>query len=281
MGAVAAGAARQLSASSRATCSSVGPPGAPPDPAEIDVLLRELMQADEAPSVSTFIEREATRAGARVHDPPLGVSAQGGRSALVGAAAAVGEAEGGDGGDPGRRVRQRPRGRDPRRAVRSRDGRGRAGLDLRRLSGPDPGRDARDGEPDVAVRAAPAPARRDRRPPRAVRDDLLGAQPALRDRAAAARATTATRACSSTSTSSPTPCTRASPRSTSPAGWPRRTRAGRRHPVGRARAAGDRRPLGAAHDGGMGGRRVLAAPRRWRCGDRRRSCARSSTPRSR
>src|ERR1044072_2251031 len=38
----------------------VGPPGKPPDPGEIDVLLRELMQADEAPSVSTFIEREAT-----------------------------------------------------------------------------------------------------------------------------------------------------------------------------------------------------------------------------
>jgi hypothetical protein len=39
----------------------VGPPGTPPDPAEIDARLRELMQADEAPSVSTFIEREATR----------------------------------------------------------------------------------------------------------------------------------------------------------------------------------------------------------------------------
>jgi hypothetical protein len=39
---------------------TLGPPGAPPNPAEIDVLLRELMQADDAPSVSTFIEREAT-----------------------------------------------------------------------------------------------------------------------------------------------------------------------------------------------------------------------------
>ncbi|HWK25966.1 MAG TPA: iron-containing redox enzyme family protein [Solirubrobacter sp.] len=37
-----------------------GPVGEPPDPAEIDALLRELMQADDAPSVSTFIEREAT-----------------------------------------------------------------------------------------------------------------------------------------------------------------------------------------------------------------------------
>ena len=40
--------------------ASVGPPGTPPDPAELDALLRELMLADEAPSVSTFIEREAS-----------------------------------------------------------------------------------------------------------------------------------------------------------------------------------------------------------------------------
>jgi hypothetical protein len=38
----------------------IGPPGEPPDPREIDVRLRELMQADDAPSVSTFIEREAS-----------------------------------------------------------------------------------------------------------------------------------------------------------------------------------------------------------------------------
>jgi hypothetical protein len=40
----------------------IGPPGPPPDPAEVDVRLRELMNGDEAPSVSTFIEREATMA---------------------------------------------------------------------------------------------------------------------------------------------------------------------------------------------------------------------------
>jgi len=38
----------------------VGAPGEPPDPREVDAHLRELMLADEAPSVSTFIEREAT-----------------------------------------------------------------------------------------------------------------------------------------------------------------------------------------------------------------------------
>src|SRR4051812_36452082 len=38
----------------------VGDPGEPPDPREIDARLRELMHGDDAPSVSTFIEREAT-----------------------------------------------------------------------------------------------------------------------------------------------------------------------------------------------------------------------------
>src|SRR3954468_11885254 len=38
----------------------VGDPGEPPDPREVDARLRELMHGDDAPSVSTFIEREAT-----------------------------------------------------------------------------------------------------------------------------------------------------------------------------------------------------------------------------
>ncbi|MBE2315993.1 iron-containing redox enzyme family protein [Solirubrobacter sp. CPCC 204708] len=38
-----------------------GTPGEPPEPDRIDVEIRELMQSDDAPSVSTFIEREATR----------------------------------------------------------------------------------------------------------------------------------------------------------------------------------------------------------------------------
>jgi len=38
----------------------VGAPGEPPDPREVDAHLREIMLADDAPSVSTFIEREAT-----------------------------------------------------------------------------------------------------------------------------------------------------------------------------------------------------------------------------
>jgi hypothetical protein len=38
----------------------VGPPGDPPPPEEMDVVLRGLATADDAPSVSTYIEREAT-----------------------------------------------------------------------------------------------------------------------------------------------------------------------------------------------------------------------------
>ena len=54
-----------------------------------------------------------------------------------------------------------------------------------------PGRHPRHGQPDVAVRAAPPAARGDRRPPRAVRDDLLDPQPRYAARRCAGSATTA------------------------------------------------------------------------------------------
>ncbi len=38
-----------------------GDPGDPPEPGSIDVELREIMQGDDAPSVSTYVERDATR----------------------------------------------------------------------------------------------------------------------------------------------------------------------------------------------------------------------------
>jgi hypothetical protein len=38
----------------------VGEPGKPPAPTDIDILLRDMMLADDAPSVSSFIERDAT-----------------------------------------------------------------------------------------------------------------------------------------------------------------------------------------------------------------------------
>ena len=133
----------------------------------------------------------------------------------------AGRAQGGAGGDPGRRVRRRPsrsactRRCSPRRWTR-------LGLDatygayLDRL----PGVDAGDGQPDVAVRPAPAPARRARRPPRRVRDDLLDAQPPLRQRRCAGSARRRGDATSTTSTSRPTPSTSRSPPGTWPAAWP-------------------------------------------------------------
>jgi len=41
-------------------CDLIGTPGEPPEPSELDALLRELMHADDAPPVSRFIEREAS-----------------------------------------------------------------------------------------------------------------------------------------------------------------------------------------------------------------------------
>ncbi|CAA9543733.1 MAG: FIG01125890: hypothetical protein, partial [uncultured Thermoleophilia bacterium] len=132
--------------------------------------------------------RRHPRPGARVPRAPLRLPAQGGRSAHVGRAAAARRAQGGAGRDPVRRVRRRPPGPHPRPAVRRRHGRRGARQRVRRLPRPDPRRDAGDREPDVAARPAPALARRDRRPPGALRDDLLGPEPPLRQRPAPARA---------------------------------------------------------------------------------------------
>ena len=183
------------------------------------------MLADEAPSVSSFIEREATAEQLlefMVHRSAYQLKEADPHSWALprlwgrpkAAMVEVQADEYGNGREHGH----------PRRAVRARDGGGRARLHLRRLPGPDPGRDPGDRQPDVAVRPAPAAARRDRRSSGAVRDDVLGAEPPLRHGPAAARLSARTRACSSTSTSSPTRCTRASRRSTWPAGSPRRTR---------------------------------------------------------
>ena len=62
-------------------------------------------------------------------------------------------------------------------------------------------------------------ARRDRGPPRRVRDDVVVAEPAVRRRLPAARATTRAPPSTSTSTSRPTPCTSRSPAGTWPDGW--------------------------------------------------------------
>ena len=246
----------------------VGPAEPPPAPEAMDLALRAVIAADDAPSLSRHIERDgAARARARVPRAPLGLPAQGGRPALVGHPAPRRRAEGGAGRDPGRRVRRRPARAHARRACSPTpmdalglDARYGAYLDLH------PGRHARDGQPDVAVRPAPAPARRDRRPPRAVRDDLLHPQPPLRGRAAPPRRLRPARDWrSSTSTSRPTRSTRTSPPSTSRAGSPAPSRSWPRTSCGapgrswRWRRAG-RGTCWTSWEAG----RTLAAARRWR-----------------
>ena len=102
---------RQLEA--RFEAGLIGALGAPEGEVaaeEMDVALRAVEAADEAPSLSRYIEREGTHAEMLeflVHRSRL--PAQGGRPALVGAAAPDRRAEGRDGRDPGRRVRRRQR----------------------------------------------------------------------------------------------------------------------------------------------------------------------------
>ena len=92
-----------------------------------------------------------------------------------------GPPEGGPRGDPGRRVRRRQARADPRHDVRPRHGGAAASTRPRRLSRRDPRLHARHRQPDVAPGPPPALARRDRGPPRAVRDDLVDTEPPLRD----------------------------------------------------------------------------------------------------
>src|SRR4051794_23075206 len=261
MGAVAVAVARRARASlrgraaraHRAAGRAARPGGGRRAPARADAGRRRSL------GLVVHRARGDAGAGARVHGSPLGVSAQGGRSAFVGAAAPLGPAEGRDGGGPGRRVRQRPPGRHPRRAVRARHGRRRPRFDLRRLSRSDPGCDAGHGQPDVDVRAAPPSARRDRRSPGAVRDDVIDPEPALRGRAAAPRIRR--RRVSVLRRARGRRCRARERRRGRPGRRPGEagSRARRRCAVGGAGAAGDRRPLGAAHGVRLGGRRIVVA----------------------
>ena len=139
----------------------------------MDVALRAIAEADEGPSLSKHLERDGTLeqlhefvvhrsayqlkeadphawAIPRLHGPP--------KAALV-------EIQADEFGG-GRAERMH--------AQLFADAMDALGLDarLRRLPRAHPGDHARDGEPHVDARPAPPPARRDRRPPRAVRDDL-------------------------------------------------------------------------------------------------------------
>ena len=122
---------RQLEARFEAgLLDALGAPEAEVAAEDMDVALRAVEAADEAPSLSRYLERDGTHArDARVHRAPLGLPAQGGRPALVGAAAPDRRAEGRDGRDPGRRVRRRQRRAHAQRAVRQVDGPPRARRD--------------------------------------------------------------------------------------------------------------------------------------------------------
>ena len=114
---------------------------------------RRSLDADDGPvAVALPRARGIAGAAARVRRAPLGLPAQGGRPALVGASPRLcGAAEGGAGRDPGRRVRRRAPRAHPRElfaATMEALGLDRA---LRRLPRPPPGRHARDREPDVAA----------------------------------------------------------------------------------------------------------------------------------
>ena len=243
--------------------AAVGPVAAPDAPEEMDLALRAVAAADTAPSVSRFVEREAgldqvleflvhrsayqlkeadphSWAIPRLSGPP--------KAALVEI-----QADEYGGGRPERM-----------HAQLFADAMAAAGLDptLRRLSRAPAGGDARHRQPDVAVRPAPAPARRHRRPPGAVRDVLLDPQPALRERPAAARARRRDAVLRRARDGRRRARERRGGRSRRRAG-PARARAGRGHRLGRPRAGRGRGPLGRPSDGVLGARDARPCGRRY------------------
>ena len=152
--------------------AELGPPR-PVRPGEVPRPIFAAVDADEGPPLSRYLETPGDpRAVPRVRRPSLGLPAEGGRSAHLCDPADRRAGEGGDGRDPGRRVRRRRCERMHSRLFA--ETMLALGLDstygayVGRLPGDDPG----DGQPDLAVRAAPALARRARRPPRGLRDQL-------------------------------------------------------------------------------------------------------------
>ncbi|CAA9322380.1 MAG: hypothetical protein AVDCRST_MAG48-2709, partial [uncultured Friedmanniella sp.] len=119
--------------------------------------------------------------------PPVGLPPEGGRPAHLGDPPAVRAGQGRAGGDPGRRVRRRPRGVDARGPLRGRHARSGPGRPLRALPQRRAGHHAGLGQHDDPVRPAPPAARRRRRPPGSAGDVLLAADAPLRQRPAPAR----------------------------------------------------------------------------------------------
>ena len=112
-----------------ALLDELGPPSGSARPEEMDLALRAIAESDEGPRCPPTSSARQPGRGARVPHPPLGLPAEGGRPALVGAAAAQRTAEGGPRGDPGRRVRRRRARADPRHDVRPGHGGAAARLD--------------------------------------------------------------------------------------------------------------------------------------------------------
>ena len=160
---------------------ALGAPEGSVPPEEMDIALRAIEAEDDAPSLSKHLEREGTRAQLLefvVHRSAYQLKEADPHSwalpRLSGAPkAAMVEIQADEyGGGRADRIHAHLFAKAMDRA--------RARRDLRRLPRPHPGLHARHRQPDVAARPAPPLARRDRRPPGAVRDDLGGAQPPLR-----------------------------------------------------------------------------------------------------
>ncbi len=138
--------------------------------------------------MSRHVAKKATLGAApRIPDPQIDLPAQGSRPAHLGDPAADRPGQGCAGGDPGRRVRRRPPGPHAQRTVRPDHARAGAGRPLRRLRGRRPGHLPRLGQHDVPLRAEPQAPRGHRRASGDLRDDVLPAEPAVRQRFPAPR----------------------------------------------------------------------------------------------
>ena len=131
---------------------------------------------------ATSLDDGQPSAARRVRHAPLRVPAQGGGPAHLGDPPLRRPLARRARRDPDGRVRQRRSRSRARRPVRDDDAGARSGPDLRALPGPASGDDARDVEPGVDVRPAPALAPSTARSPGPLRDDLRRADGALRAR---------------------------------------------------------------------------------------------------
>ena len=236
---------------------------------EMDIALRAIAEADDGPSLSRHLERDGTLE--QLHEFVVHRSAYQLKEAdphtwaIRGCAAAEGRAR----RDPGRRVRRRAARSRPRDAVRRRDGRPRA---RRAATAPTSSTSRPITLATVNLMSMLGLHRRRRGaivgPPRAVRDDVVAAEPRYAAAAAPPRASpTAARPSSSTSTSRPTRCTRRSPSVDLAGGLVRQEPELAGDLLWGAAARGDRGPLGAHLLDAWERAQLAAHPARPACGD--------------